>query len=172
MPQSGWWRFTFNPRVHVDSSGHAAYNLLVDDVIAARSYMDADVQTTSDFMMSMNTIQEVNAGQIVTIEWDGDGVISGAAKYAHFTGEYLGNTGPSPPVCEYPGQTFQYPGSCRQYWICQSDVRRPQSSPGLSPPSPEQGLNPQSLKYSVLQSFSVSVFFSPCGYSCPNANDL
>ena len=39
-------------------------------------------------------------------------------------------------------------------------VRRPQSSPSLSPPSPEQGLNPLSLKCSVLQSYSVSAFFN------------
>ena len=72
--------------------------------------------------MVMNTIQEVNGGQNVTIEWDGYGFIYGSnSKYSHFTGEYLGNAGPFPPVCEYPGQTFQYPGSCRQYWLCESD---------------------------------------------------
>ena len=37
----------------------------------------------------------------------------------------------------------------------------PQSSPVLSPPSPAEGLNPQSSIFSVFQSFSVSVLFSP-----------
>ena len=36
-----------------------------------------------------------------------------------------------------------------------------QSSPVLSPPSPTEGLNPRSSIFSVFQSFSVSVLFSP-----------
>ena len=30
-------------------------------------------------------------------------------------------TTPPPPECEYSGQTFEYPGSCRDYFLCQED---------------------------------------------------
>ena len=43
----------------------------------------------------------------------------------------------------------------------QHELSWPQSSPVLSPPSPAEGLNPQSSIFSVFQSFSVSVLFSP-----------
>ena len=120
VPQSGWWRFTFNPVVNSNLLGNLiAYSLKIDGVIAARSFITYAQQRA---MMAMNTIQEVNAGQSVTIEWTDTGFIKGSSfKYSHFTGEYLGNTGPALPECEYPGQTFQYPGSCRKYWLCQSD---------------------------------------------------
>ena len=34
---------------------------------------------------------------------------------------YLGLGTPELPECEYPGQMFQYPGSCRKYWLCLAD---------------------------------------------------
>ena len=131
VPQSGWWRFTFNPTVYLYSTGNSQLQsyLKVDGVTAAAARIEGDPYefqgTHGYFSMAINTIQEVNAGQSVTLEWDnlgGDGQIYSNAHNAtaHFTGEYLGNKDPSPPVCEYPG-TFQYPGSCRQYWACQSD---------------------------------------------------
>ena len=56
VPQSGRWRFTFNPRVGLDSSGNAHYSLKVDGVTAARSRIDAGLGTAGTFMMVMNTI--------------------------------------------------------------------------------------------------------------------
>ena len=120
VPESGWWRFTFNPHVNIQPGENAYYDLKIEGVIVARSSLKTD--NGGYYMMAMNTIQEAITGQSVTIEWGDEGYIYGASpKYAHFTGEYLGNTGPALPECEYPGQTFQYPGSCRKYWLCQSD---------------------------------------------------
>merc|ERR1712038_1544054 len=31
-------------------------------------------------------------------------------------------TTPPPPECEYVGQTFEYPGSCRKYFFCKPDL--------------------------------------------------
>ena len=45
-------------------------------------------------------------------------------------------------------------------------------SPVLSPPSPAEGLNPQSSIFSVYQSFSVSVLFSPYTYLWANSSSF
>ena len=120
-PESGWWRFTFTAQVFDDELGPVGGNLNIDGEIVASLFNDPEAEITFD--MTMNTIQHVTAGQSITLEWYGDGKPFGSTqnKYSHFTGEYLGNTGPTPPECEYPDQTFQYPGSCRKYWLCQSD---------------------------------------------------
>ena len=66
--------------------------LKVDGVAAATStILPTDSGTSGFFPMAINTIQRVDAGQSVTIEWYGDGYIfSSDSKYAHFTGEFLG----------------------------------------------------------------------------------
>ena len=122
-PESGWWRFTFTAQVVLYNGylGPVGGNLNIDGEIVASLFNDPEVEIT--FVMTLNTIQHVTAGQSITLEWYGEGTITGGSQGqdSHFTGEYLGNTGPTPPECEYPGQTFQYPGSCRQYWLCQTD---------------------------------------------------
>ena len=94
VPQSGWWRFTFNPTVSLSTSGNrdVYITLKVDGVAAATStILPTDSGTSGFFPMAINTIQQVDAGQSVTIEWVGDGYIfSSDSKYAHFTGEFLG----------------------------------------------------------------------------------
>ena len=124
-PESGWWRFTFTAQIFDRDFGPIGGKLYIDGKIVASYFSDSEVEIT--FITTMNTIQHVTAGQNITITWYGDDegnryIMSATEnKSSHFTGEYLGNTGPTPPECEFPGQTFQYPGSCRQYWLCQTD---------------------------------------------------
>ena len=76
---------------------------------------------SGQFTVSLNTIQRLNAGQNVTMEWDGSGYIYDSSRRTHWTGEFLGSGVPLPPACEFTGQTFEYPGSCRKYWLCLAD---------------------------------------------------
>ena len=119
VSDSGWWRFTFTPHFYTPNFEPAGGRLNIDGERVAEFFNNPEDELT--FSMPMNTIQHVTAGQNVTLEWYGTGILMGSYKYSHFTGEYLGNKGPTPPECEFPGQTFQYPGSCRQYWLCQTD---------------------------------------------------
>merc|ERR1712150_326355 len=41
--------------------------------------------------------------------------------YTHWTGVYMGPPTPAIPECEYVGQVFEFPGSCRDYYYCGSD---------------------------------------------------
>ena len=106
-PESGWWRFTFTAQVVLYNGylGPVGGNLNIDGEIVASLFNDPEAEITFD--MTMNTIQHVTAGRSITLEWYGDGKLFGSTqnKYSHFTGEYLGNTGPTPPECEYPDQT-------------------------------------------------------------------
>ena len=76
--------------------------------------------------MSLNTVQEVRVGQTVTIEWSGRNgayiVDDSNYHHTHWTGEYLGPSTPPPPECQTVGQTFEYPGSCRNYYLCDADL--------------------------------------------------
>ena len=98
----------------------------MDGVQVAGMYVDPDGASLNygTHPISFTTIQQAEINSEVTIEWEGNDCIylyDSDSKYTHFTGEFLGNATPALPECEYPGQTFQYPGSCRQYWLCQSD---------------------------------------------------
>ena len=55
----------------------------------------------------------------------------------HWTGVYLGSGALPLPDCEYPGQTLEYPGSCRIYYICMGDLGAGVRSccPGLYSPT-------------------------------------
>merc|ERR1712154_410091 len=75
--------------------------------------------------MSLNTIQELDVGQTVTIEWTGYNgayIYDNSDHYTHWAGEYLGPSVPSLPECQSEGQTFEYPGSCREYYQCDSNL--------------------------------------------------
>ena len=58
--------------------------------------------------MSLNSIQSLDIGQTVTIEWAGvgDAYIREDYKsyYTHWTAEYLGPSTPAPPVCQAEGE--------------------------------------------------------------------
>ena len=74
--------------------------------------------------MTINSLQSVTVGQTVTIEFSGaeGGDISGTDyKYTHWTGVYMGPSTPAIPECEYVGQVFEFPGSCRDYYYCGPD---------------------------------------------------
>ena len=74
--------------------------------------------------MSLNTIQPLYSGQNVTVEWSGYNgayILGDETKGTHWTGVYLGSSNHGLPDCEYPGQTLEYPGSCRFYYLCLED---------------------------------------------------
>ena len=75
-------------------------------------------------MVSLNTIQALEVGQNVMIFWskkDNVFITSNSNTFVHFTGHNIGSSTLIPPHCEYPGQTFEYPGSCRKYYLCLTD---------------------------------------------------
>merc|ERR1719264_967992 len=127
VPKSGLWRFTFTATVFADSYVTDSYTyvyLNVDGERVASSLSNPEGDAYGQFDLSINSIQNLGADQSVTIEsvvTGYSGLIDNADKYTHWTGMYLGLGSVVPPLCEYPGQTFQYPGSCRQYWLCQVD---------------------------------------------------
>ena len=42
-------------------------------------------------------------------------------RETRWTGTYLGRGVPTPPFCQFDGQTHEFPGSCRLYWLCGND---------------------------------------------------
>ena len=100
-------------------------NLLVDGTIVANTFFDDDQGDDEYDALSINTLQQLQVGQNVTIEFEpSDGAyLFGSADelYTHWTGTYMQPGAVAPPECQYTGQTFEYPGSCRKYWICKAD---------------------------------------------------
>ena len=141
--EPGLYRFTFTGRgVHPFSTDLLAtygyvYIKVDGEVVAtatAENYYSWPLpdRFNSVFTLSLNTIQELGVGQLLTVEWEGaNGAYlsegsklystNRAKKYTHFTGQLLGSAALSPPQCEFTGQTFEYPGSCRKYYICLAD---------------------------------------------------
>ena len=118
IPTDGLWRFTFNAgRASFPDGAFGGIYLKVDGNTVAKSYTDPTSGGVSLFTMSLNTVQEVRVGQTVTIEWSGRNgayiVDDSNYHHTHWTGEYLGPSTPAPPECQTVGQTFEYPGSCR-----------------------------------------------------------
>lgn len=136
VQEPGIYRFTFEglvshtatglpggtPAIH---SGHVY--LLVDGLRVASALVREDVSVVPKVVLSslsINTMQVLNAGQSVTLEYEGDQTTvleSDADKYVHFTGEYVAPASVFPPQCEETGQTFEYPGSCRKYYLCEAN---------------------------------------------------
>ena len=109
-----------------DASETGYVYLIIDGIPVAYSYVgDSDIQTNSYQTMSINTIQSVAVGQTVTLEWTpggGDPFLYGNIdKPTHWSAVYLGPSTPPVPECEYAGQVFEYPGSCRDYYQCGAD---------------------------------------------------
>ena len=125
VPKTGLWRFTSMATAYADDpSGYGYVRIRVDGSYAAISYLNPDGGATGRFPISINTLQQLEAGQIVTIEWTGYNgayLYSGSSEWIHWTGTYMQSGTIVPPACEYTGQTFEYPGSCRKYWLCLAD---------------------------------------------------
>ena len=127
VPTAGLWRFTAIATAYVtDPAGYGFIKLKVDGISAAISYANPDnsVGWTGLVPLSINTIQQLEVGQNVSVDWEGNGAYlftSSGNKYTHWTGAYMGSGIAVPPKCDYTGQTFEYPGSCRKYWLCLAD---------------------------------------------------
>ena len=141
MPKSGVWRFTFSgtafdagynpPNPDGTLRGNKGYvHIKVDGNTVARTYVHKTInkkhgdEGAGFYAASLNTLQRLEEGQNVSIEWDTIGINfigNGFGIFAQWTGMYLGSGDPLPPKCENNGQTFEYPGSCRKYYQCKSD---------------------------------------------------
>jgi len=126
---SGIYRFTFEGPIGFISDSvdpYGSVGLYVDDKAVASGYANENYDTggTRRFMVSIDTLQVLEAGQSVSIQWSGTGgayLYSDVNTYIHFTGHYVTSSQLVPPQCEYTGQTFEYPGSCRKYYLCLAD---------------------------------------------------
>ena len=109
-------------RVHTpfgESAGEV--DILVDEEIVASARVYSYEEEFD--VVSINTLQELRSGQNVSIAWGATGGTSleSGGHYIHFTGEYVASSALAPPQCDYTGQTFEYPGSCRMYYLCLAD---------------------------------------------------
>ena len=74
VPEPGLWRFTFSARVYTPNGGAAQVVLYVDGSSAAGSYVnpgsyvDPNGDLSGIFMISLDTFQQLNAEQSVSIE--------------------------------------------------------------------------------------------------------
>ena len=119
VPTAGLWRFTAMATAYViDPAGYGYIRIKVDGITAAISYANPDNGATGRSTLSISTIQQLEVGQNVSIVWTGHKdayLYSNNNKYTHWTGAYMGSGTVAPPECDYTGQTFEYPGSCRKY---------------------------------------------------------
>ena len=126
MPTNGLWRFTFTGLGYDPGASYSKVGLRVDGILVAVTEVKLLDDNSLGFVpLSINTLQQLQVGQNVTIEF---GSNSGGAylydnifKYTHWTGTYMQSGAVVPPECQYTGQTFEYPGSCRKYWLCLAD---------------------------------------------------
>ena len=141
-PGAGLWSLTLTAGqvyLPLGSSGHV--DLKVDGQIVAKSRVDRNGDGNSGVSsISLNTVQPLYAGQNVTVEWSGYNgayILGDESKGTHWTGVYLGSGTLPLPDCQYPGQTLEYPGSCRFYNICMADglVGVRSCCPGLYSPT-------------------------------------
>ena len=132
MQATGLWRFSFSGTALCSGAvGGSQGNLRLNIDGAQTAGAQVLFQETGGLSpVSFTTIQRVEMSSEVTVQFTGSYCNSGnnielgdngGYFYTHFVGEYLGDLWPEVPECEFPGQTFQYPGSCRQYWFCQPD---------------------------------------------------
>ena len=129
--EPGIYRLTFMGQIGHSNGAFTTSGdvyLRVDGVIVASARQSQyNDYTYSATMLSINTLQTLDVGQVVTIEFEapvGRGYVSlesDGGKYVHFTGQLLGSAAIYPPQCEFTGQSFEYPGSCRKYYICLAD---------------------------------------------------
>ena len=124
----GVWRFTFiaGYAVFPNDGDNLNVFLKVDGSIVASSFHNAPNDgATSYSTMTINSLQRVTVGQTVTIEFFNGGDVylqdSSGRKSTHWTGVYMGLSTPAIPECQYVGQVFEFPGSCRDYYYCGPD---------------------------------------------------
>ena len=99
VPTAGLWRFTFTGL----GVGKGYVTLRVDNKRVARSFFDDGAYET----ISMNTLQQLQIGQNVTIDFDPESAgsfLDDRSKYTHWTGTYMQSGTAVPPECEYTGQ--------------------------------------------------------------------
>ena len=130
IKDSGLYRITFEGSAvipHASDYPYGIVSLHVEDKVVASGYVEEQDSggIASDygiFMVSIDTIQALEVGQNVSITWSGTGgLYSDPSIPIHFTGHNLASSTLVPPQCEYTGQTFEYPGSCRKYYLCRAD---------------------------------------------------
>ena len=99
VPTAGLWRFTFMGL----GNGEGYVYLRVDGQTVAITHFDgADVGWNS---ISINTLQQLQIGQNVTIDFESyNGSFLDGKKYTHWTGTYMQSGTAVPPECEYTGQ--------------------------------------------------------------------
>ena len=116
--------------------------LRVNGVTKARSEIAPGVNVVPGlYQISINDLVKVEANDSVEILWtgDGDAVLYTLASGVHWTGMYLGSGALTPPMCQFDGQTYEYPGSCRLYYQCPNDgpIEVASCCPGVYSPSAE-----------------------------------
>ena len=99
VPDAGLWRFTFTagcvyfPSNPKNDSGRVY--LKVDGLSAASNYVYPKSDRLESFVMTMNTVQNLEVGQSVSIEWENAGsdahINDDSLKHTHWTGTYLGS---------------------------------------------------------------------------------
>ena len=130
IQDAGIYRFTFEGSVGIPPSAsvdpYGLLGLYVDDKVVASAFLqeNQNTETLRYFMVSLNTLQALEVGQNVSIYWskkDDLFLNSNSNTFVHFTGHNVASSMLVPPQCEYTGQTFEYPGSCRKYYLCLAD---------------------------------------------------
>ena len=148
MTEPGIWRFTFDGVVQIlDGFGAATIALEVvsgqapEPIVKARSYVSPGIYNTH-CPTSISTIVQVEANDTVRIRWMGDAddfdaVLFSENRDTRWTGTYLGSGVPTPPPCQFDGQTYEFPGSCRLYYLCPDDgpIEITSCCPGIYSPS-------------------------------------
>ena len=108
----------------------------MDGIIVATSYTNPPHDGSASYLTTtINSLQSVTVGQTVTIEvtFYGGAYIADYPGSTHWTGVYMGPSTPAIPECQYVGQVFEFPGSCRNYYYCGSDrtVSKNSCCPGV-----------------------------------------
>ena len=110
IPTAGLWRFTFTGVGFVPAAPYTggAVTLSVDGRSVAGSYLDLYGDNSGYVPLSIDTLQKLQIGQNVTIDFAND---SGSSsiwdndfRYTHWTGNYMQSGAVVPPECQYTGQ--------------------------------------------------------------------
>ena len=108
VPKEGLWRFTMMAGdVDIPYGGSGYLNLKVDGTTVAISHTYTQAPAHIACAMSLNSIQPLSVGQIVTIEWAGGNgayIDDTSSHYTHWTAQYLGASTPGLPEHQSEGQ--------------------------------------------------------------------
>merc|ERR1712038_398403 len=136
----GIWRFTFEGVVRFTSLSWGAIKLQINDTVKVRSIVTPGEGTIDGFFpISINALVQVEPYDTIRIIWEGEGdaVLFATDRETHWSGTYLGPGVPTAPMCQFDGQTYEFPGSCRLYWKCPNDgpIEIASCCPGAYAPS-------------------------------------